>query len=133
MSQLGAGHQIKFGKTFWSFAKILTLQNYPLYGNVPFFIPIVLDTNNAAYLILKHGFPPAKWQNLAIGLQQGGHTQSILADKHSSVSRLISVLKHWIANDDERTWRKLKEAMEMSEEYVAASELNKIIEDCERA
>ena len=87
-------------------------------------IPIVLDTNNAAYLILKHGFPPAKWLDLATGLQQGGHAvQSIVAGKHNAMSRLISVLKHWIANDDERTWRKLKEAMEMSGEIVAARKL----------
>ena len=31
------------------------------------FIPTVLDTNNAAYLVLKHGFPPASWLELATG------------------------------------------------------------------
>ena len=91
-------------------------------------IPIVLDTNNAAYLILKHGFPPTKWLDLATGLQQGGHADLVLADKHSAISRLISVLKHWVANDDERTWRKLKEAMEMSDEPVAARKLYKDID-----
>ena len=85
-----------------------------------------LDTNNAAYLILKHGFPPAKWLQLAIGLQQAHAVQSIEADKHNynAMSRLISVLKHWIANDGERTWGKLQEAMEMSDEIVAARKLN---------
>ena len=93
------------------------------------FIPTVLDTNNAAYLLLKHGFPPTKWIHLATALHHGGHTEIIGADKHSSMSRLISVIKHWIANDDERSWRKLKEAIEMSGEGVAARKLNKIIED----
>ena len=89
------------------------------------YLPAALTTNNAAYLILKHGFPPTKWRELATALHHGGHTELIEADKHSSMSRLISVIKLWIANDDERSWMKLKEAMEMIGEPVTAHQLYK--------
>ena len=42
---------------------------------------------------------------------------------HSQAVAEVSSFKHWIANDDERTWRKLKEAMEMSGEPVVARKL----------
>ena len=84
-----------------------------------------LTTNNAAYLMLKHGFPPTKWIDLATALHHGGHTELIGADKYSSMSRLISVIKLWIANDEERSWMKLKEAMVEIGEPVIAHQLYK--------
>ena len=99
------------------------MSNHSLMSVVSPFLALPLTTNNAAYLMLKHGFPPTKWIYLATALRQGHAVESITADKHNVMSRLISVLKHWIANDDERTWRKLKEAMEMSGEPVVARKL----------
>ena len=100
------------------------MSNHSLMSVVsPFLALLILTTNNAAYLVLKHGFPPTKQIDLATALRQGHTVESITADKHNVMSRLISVLKHWIANDDERTWRKLKEAMEMSGEPVVARKL----------
>ena len=87
------------------------------------YLHAALTTGNAAYLMLKHGFPPTKWMDLATALHHGGNTELIGADKHSSMSRLISVLKLWIANDDERSWMKLKEAMEVIGEPVRARQL----------
>ena len=75
--------------------------------------------------MLKHGFPPTKWIDLATALHHGGHTELIGADKYSSMSRLISVIKLWIANDEERSWMKLKEAMVEIGEPVRAHQLYK--------
>ena len=88
-----------------------------------FILALPLTTNNAAYLMLKHGFPPTKWQDLATALQLGGQVQSIVFDKHNSMSCLITFLKHWMAIDCKGTWRKLKEAMEMCGEPVVARKL----------
>ena len=100
------------------------MSNHSLMSVVsPFLALLILTTNNAAYLMLKHGFPPTKWQDLATALQLGGHVQSIVFDKHNSMSCLITFLKHWMAIDCKGTWRKLKEAMEMSGEPVVARKL----------
>ena len=57
------------------------MSNHSLMSVVsPFLALLILTTNNAAYLMLKHGFPPTKWIDLATALRQGHAVESITAD-----------------------------------------------------
>ena len=83
----------------------------------------VLDASNAVYLLTKHKFPPAKWRNLAAGLKQISAIQSIEADSANVLSQLVALIVHWVANDKEKSWKKLVDAVHMSEESVIAEKL----------
>ena len=85
----------------------------------------VLDAGNAVYLLIKHKFPPAKWRNLAIGLKQISAIQTIEANSANALSQLVALITHWVANDKEKTWKKLVDAVVMSEESVIAEKLAK--------
>ena len=82
-----------------------------------------LDTNNAAYLLIKHDFPPAKWQTLATGLKQAKAVSTIKADNPNAISCLVALIAHWVANDSKRTWKKLVDAVARSKEKVIAEQL----------
>ena len=85
----------------------------------------VLDSSNAAFFLTKHKFPPAKWRLLAIGLKQLDAIQTIGADSADTLSQLVALITHWVANDKEKTWKKLVDAVVMSEESVIAEKLAK--------
>ena len=85
----------------------------------------LLDANNAVYLLTKHKFPPAKWRNLAAGLKQISAIQTIEANSANALSQLVALIIHWVANDKEKTWKKLVDAVNMSEENVIAEKLAK--------
>lgn len=83
----------------------------------------VLNTNSAAYLLLKHNFPPTKWRDLAVGLKQVQAISSIEADKLNSISCLVVLITHWVAVDKDKSWEMLVDAIDMSEETVLADKL----------
>ena len=83
----------------------------------------VLDEDNAVYLLKKHKFPLAKWRDLAIGLKQIKAIRTIGADSGDALSQLVALIAHWMANDQEKSWKKLVHAVKMSEETVIAKKL----------
>ena len=82
-----------------------------------------LDTNNAAYLLVKQDFPPDKWQTLAMGLKQANAVSTIKSNNPNTISCLVALIKHWVANDPDKTWEKLVDAVARSEERVIAERL----------
>ena len=85
----------------------------------------VLDVNNAVYLLTKYRFPPTKWRHLAAGLKQTEAIQTIGADSPDTISQLLALIIHWMANDKEKRWKKLVDAVDMSGESIIAKELAK--------
>ena len=88
-----------------------------------YYLTVDLDTNNAAYLLAKHKFPLAKWQTLATGLKQAKAVSTIKANNPNAISCLVALIAHWVANDSNRTWKKLIDAVAGSEEKVIAEQL----------
>ena len=86
--------------------------------------PLVkLDINNVAYVLVEHNFPPSKWKQLAVGLKQIKAIPTIKADKADALSSLVALITHWLANDLDKTWKKLVDAVAISEEKVIAMKL----------
>ena len=69
------------------------------------------------------------WKELAIGLKQVKAIRTIGADSEESRNReidnLIDLIAHWIANDQEKSWKKLVDAVEMCKEKIVAKKLAK--------
>ena len=84
---------------------------------------VQLDVNNVAYVLVKHDFPPSKWKQLAVGLKQLKAIPTIEADKVDAISSLLALITHWLANDQDKTWQKLVDAVVMSKEKVIAMKL----------
>ena len=84
-----------------------------------------LDANEASFQLQKHGFPPAKWKDLANGLKQATAASTIQADAPDVSARLQALIVHWLASDPEATWQKLVDAVRMCKENVIAANLAK--------
>ena len=83
----------------------------------------IVTAHDALFLLSKHGFPPAKWENLATALKLAVTILNIKANTANVDSRLQDLVFHWLANDSEATWQKLVEAVRMSNEEVIAMKL----------
>ena len=76
---------------------------------------------------MKHEFPPSKWTHLAVGLKQAHSLSTIEANAAEALDRLLALVTHWVANDPEKTWEKLVDAVSISKERVIAEQLAKDI------
>ena len=82
-----------------------------------------LDVNEASYYLIKHGFPPEKWKDLANGLKRAGATGTIEANNPDVSARLQALIRDWLANDKEPKWQTLVNAVRMCKETVIADKL----------
>ena len=83
----------------------------------------MLDADNVMFMLNKHHFPPNMWQVLATGLRQVAAVAQIEADHQTVSSKLIALVNHWVANDPDKSWKKLVDAMEMSDQKIASYNL----------
>ena len=51
--------------------------------------------------------------------------RTIEAGPADILSQLVALITHWVANDKEKTWKKLVDAVRMSEESIIAEKLAK--------
>ena len=84
-----------------------------------------LDADNVAFHLNKCNFPPAKWTHLAVGLKQADAISTIEANRGDVAAHLVSLITHWVANDLEKTWEKLVDAVVISKEMTIAIQLAK--------
>ena len=86
-----------------------------------------LDANNVAFHLNKWNFPPAKWTHLAVGLKQADAISTIEANREDAAAHLVSLTTYWVANDLEKTWEKLVDAVVISKEMTIAIQLAKYV------
>ena len=83
----------------------------------------MLDADNVMFMLKKHHFPPDMWQVLATSLRQAAAVAQIEADHKNVSSKLTALVNHWVANDPDKSWKKLVDAMEMSDQKIASYNL----------
>ena len=89
-----------------------------------FYFPCTdVNADNVLYLLKKYDFKPASWGKLAIGLRLGSTANQIEKDYQGSDAQLTGLINHWVATDINKSWEKLVEAMEMSDQAIAADNL----------
>ena len=86
-----------------------------------------LDVDTVAHLLQEHNFPPHRWRLLATGLKQANVVPTIDADHKDVDGKLQALIAHWVANDPEKSWKKLVEAVKRSKEAVIAQKLAKAV------
>ena len=82
-----------------------------------------MNTDKVLYMLTKHRFNPSSWKKLAIGLRLSSAVEQIEKEFSGSLSRLTRLINHWVANDINKSWEKLVEAMELSDHRIAADNL----------
>ena len=85
---------------------------------------VELSVDNVLYKLSEHGFSATKWPALAASLGRASAVEEIEADiSRGSSFKLTALIKHWLENDSEASWKKLVIGMEWSEQKVAAEKL----------
>ena len=82
-----------------------------------------MSVDNVIYMLEKYKFDSLSWEKLAMGLRLHSTAKEIERDYKGSDAQLIALINHWVANDINKSWEKLVEAMEMSDHTVAADKL----------
>ena len=82
-----------------------------------------MNDDNVLYMLKKYKFNPASWGKLAMGLRLGSIADQIERGHKGSDAQLTALINHWVANDIKKSWKKLVEAMEMSDHAIAADNL----------
>ena len=82
-----------------------------------------VNTDNVLYMLHKYKFNPASWEKLAMGLKLGSIPDRIKMDYLGSNAQLTGMIYHWVANDVNKSWEKLVEAIEMSDHSITADNL----------
>ena len=82
-----------------------------------------MNAGDVLFLLKKYKFNPASWVKLAAGLRLGSTADQIEMDHKGSDAQLTALINHWVANDINKSWEKLVEAMEMSDHAIAADQL----------
>ena len=102
----------------WIYCLYFLLSSY-------FFKTVELNVDNVLKKLTQHGFSATKWHDLAASLGQGSAVDEINADIISggSSAKRNALIKHWLDNDGEPSWKKLVIAMEWSKQRVAAEKL----------
>ena len=96
--------------------------------NFSLYLVPLLDTNNAAYLLVGFGFPLQKWPQLADGLNIVEKEPEYNQTHDSFICCLVSVLDKWIiAVDCEASWAKLADAVKLCGEKEVADSLLKAV------
>lgn len=92
-----------------------------------YFLTTVAEVNldNVLDKLKEHGFSDVKWPVLAVSLRQGGAVQGIQTNVllMDTSLKLNALIKHWLENDKEASWKKLVIAMVRSDQKVAAEKL----------
>ena len=89
-----------------------------------FFKTVELNVDNVLKKLTQHGFSATKWQDLAASLGQGSAIEEINDDVSGrSSAKRNALIKYWLDNDGEPSWKKLVIAMEWSKQRVAAEKL----------
>ena len=81
--------------------------------------------NNIAFQLEKHKFPAGKWKQLANALKLAGAVPNIEANGGSVQAMLQALIIHWTSNDPAASWQKLVDAVDMCEEKVIGTRLDK--------
>lgn len=85
---------------------------------------VELTVDNVLYKLTEHGFSATKWPVLAASLGQASAVEEIETDvTRVSSFKLNALIKHWLENDSEASWKKLVIGMEWSDQKVAAVKL----------
>ena len=82
-----------------------------------------MNADDVLFLLKKYKFNPASWIKLATGLRLGSIADQIEKDHKGSDAQLTAVINYWVATDIKKSWKKLVEAMEMSDHAIAADNL----------
>ena len=82
-----------------------------------------MNADDVLFLLKKYKFNPASWRKLATGLRLSSIAEQIGRDYQGSDDQLIALINRWVADDINKSWEKLVEAMEMSDQAIAADQL----------
>ena len=82
-----------------------------------------VNADNVLYMLKKYKFDSHSWEKLAMGLRLHSTPKQIERVYKGADVQLTALINHWVANDINKSWEKLVEAMEMSDHTVAADKL----------
>ena len=82
-----------------------------------------MNAGDVLFLLRKYKFNPASWVKLAMSLRLSSIADQIEKDHKGSDAQLTALINYWVANDSNKSWEMLVEAMEMSDHRIAADNL----------